>query len=83
MIFSPNVEVDEHPSFHQPNTILITMLNRLHHTLTARTKIFGFHGFGLHVDFCSNSYIRFHKKITIVEVRSVTIEVRDGYENII
>ena len=75
MILSPNVEVDKHPGLHQPHTVLITFLNGLDHSLTAGAEVFGFHGLGLFIRSNNKANIHLHEQITIVEVRSVTVEI--------
>ena len=75
MVLRPDIEVNEDPGFHQPHTIFITFLDGFDHALTARAEVFRLHRLGLFVKSNGKPNIHFHEQITIVEMRSVTVEV--------
>ena len=68
IILGPDMGVDKDPCLHEPDSIRITFLDRLDHSVGTGLQVFWIHRFGLFIRQCSLSYIHLHKQITIVKM---------------
>ena len=70
----PDVSVDEHPGLHEPHAVGITLLDGLHHAVTAAAQILRVHRLGLRLREGGGSHVHLHEEIAVIEVGGGAVE---------
>ena len=70
----PDAVIREHPCLHQPYAVGVTLLNGLHHTVTAAAQILGVHRLGLRLREGRGTHHHLHEEIAVVEVGGGAVE---------
>ena len=70
----PDAVIREHPRLHEPHAVGVTLLNGLHHTVTAAAQVLGVHRLGLQLREGGGSHVHLHEEIAVVEVGGGSVE---------
>ena len=70
----PDAVIREHPRLHEPHAVGITLLDGLHHTVTAAAQVFGVHRLGLRLREGRGTHHHLHEEIAVVEVGGGSVE---------